>query len=294
MPKEVADLSGYSGKRSISKERLGMVQRTSIVTLLGLLLAACSALLDDRLISTSEGSVEVSSTPGPPPTIVFEAGLAAYKETWNKVYPAIASSHAVFAYDRAGVGKSTTSTKPRDGATIVADLRRLLTSQGISPPYVLVGHSAGGLYMQMFARLHPTEIAGLVLVDPTHPTQFEGDGTIERRGLAASALIAAARVIGPAQAEFNALPQTGRDVIASPALPRTIPVIILIAPDPSGSAIAAFDNAKRADFARLYPRAAVHVVKSGHDVQQDAPKVIIDAIDEVIARWRATISDSAT
>ena len=118
---------------------------------------------------------------GQAPAVVFESGLGSYKETWDKVFPVIATTNAVFAYDRPGIGQSTMTSRPRDGATIVEDLRALLKSRNVMPPYVLAGHSAGGLYMQLFARRYPSEVAGVVLVDSTHPTQFEGDGTLDNR-----------------------------------------------------------------------------------------------------------------
>ena len=250
---------------------------------LSLLLAGCASLPGSEVYRTDIGRFEASVAPGPTPTILFEAGMGAHQESWREVFAQMSSTNAVFAYNRPGIGRSESTTRSRDGLTIVEDLRALLKSQKMRPPYVLVGHSAGGLYMQLYARLYPSEVAGLVLVDPTHPTQLEGAGSMENRGLA-STLINVQGLFGPVKAEFNALHATGQAVLAAPPLPAGMPVIILIAPDRSGTAIAAFDNAKRADYARLYPHALLREVDSGHLVPTEHPDAVVQAIREVLLR----------
>ena len=249
---------------------------------LGLFVAGCASLPGDQLAETAEGKAEISEISNAAPIVVFESGLGSYKEVWNKVFPAIATTNAVFAYDRPGVGRSTPTARSRDGASIVEDLRSLLHSRNLRPPYVLVGHSAGGLYVQLFARRYPGEVAGLVLVDPTHPTHFEGDGSMQNR----STLSNVAMTVGltkSAKAEFDALNETGREVLAAPPARVDLPIVILTAPDKSGTAIAAFDNAKRADFVNLYPGATVREIEGGHNIPQTKPHAVIDAIREVLS-----------
>ncbi len=101
-------------------------------------------------------------------TVVFESGLGNDWTPWQKVAALVGAHARTFAYSRAGYGKSEASPDPRDAAQIVADLRGLLAARGVEPPYVLVGHSFGGAYMELFAKSHPEEVAGLVLVDPRH------------------------------------------------------------------------------------------------------------------------------
>ncbi len=67
------------------------------------------------------------------------------------------------------MGRSEATERPRDGQQIVADLHQLLQQQGHKPPYVLLGHSLGGLYMQLFARQYPKDVKGLLLVDALYP-----------------------------------------------------------------------------------------------------------------------------
>lgn len=246
--------------------------------------AGCASLPGSAVSDVGGQRFETAEILGAPPPVVFESGLAGYKETWRDVFVAISAKNTVFAYNRPGIGRSPGTTRPRDGTVIVEDLRALLHSRNLQPPYILVGHSAGGLYMQLYARTHPSEVAGLVLVDPTHPTQFEGDGALENRGGLSSAAIDAAGLIGPARAEFDALAETGRAVLAAPPLPADMPVTILIAPKPSGTPIAAFDNAKLADFRILYPNAVVREIDGGHNIQREHPQDVISAIEDVVAK----------
>jgi len=102
-------------------------------------------------------------------TVVLESGLGDTLDVWKDVQPQIASGCArTVSYNRAGYLGSDPSDDPRDSATIVLELRAELRRRHMPPPYVLVGYSLGGLYMQYFARNFPGEVAGLLLVDSTH------------------------------------------------------------------------------------------------------------------------------
>src|SRR5581483_6731748 len=103
------------------------------------------------------------------PTVILESGLGDTLDVWSAVQPLIAAGCArTLAYNRAGYLGSDPSDAPRDSVTIVGELRAELQRQHIKPPYILVGHSLGGLYMQYFARNYPKEVSGLLLVDSTH------------------------------------------------------------------------------------------------------------------------------
>ena len=107
------------------------------------------------------------------PTVVFDAGLGGSSLDWTLVQPEVALFTRACAYDRAGYAWSDPGPMPRDVKNIVTDLEQLLGSGSVAAPYVLVGHSLGGLVAQHFARQHPQRIAGLVLVDATHEDQFQ-------------------------------------------------------------------------------------------------------------------------
>jgi pimeloyl-ACP methyl ester carboxylesterase len=106
------------------------------------------------------------------PTVVLEAGMASMSANWAWVRDELAPHGRVVSYDRAGLGWSDKSHAPMDAATSAAVLHTALAVAAVAPPYVLAGHSYGGLVMRMFAARYPDEVAGVVLVDASHPDQW--------------------------------------------------------------------------------------------------------------------------
>lgn len=105
------------------------------------------------------------------PTVVLEAGLSSPALSWALVQPKVAAFTRVCSYDRAGYGWSDVGPKPRSAEQISQELHQLLLNAGVPGPYVLVGHSLGGLYVRVFAHRYPEDAAGLVLVDTGHEDQ---------------------------------------------------------------------------------------------------------------------------
>lgn len=108
------------------------------------------------------------------PTVILEQGLGGTSAAWVRVQPEISRTTRVCAYDRAGMGWSDLSPEPRDAEHITAELHGLLHKAGVAAPYILVGWSYGGLYVRKFADQYPDEVAGLVLLDASHPDQWSG------------------------------------------------------------------------------------------------------------------------
>ena len=106
------------------------------------------------------------------PTVILESGLANPSSIWGWVQPEVAHATRVCAYDRAGVGWSDPGPEPRDGQQIARELHTLLGKANVPEPYVLVGHSAGGLYVRVYAAQYPRDVVGMVLVDVEHPDQW--------------------------------------------------------------------------------------------------------------------------
>jgi pimeloyl-ACP methyl ester carboxylesterase len=106
--------------------------------------------------------------PGRGPVVVFEAGLGLPGALWRPVGDRLPADRALLYYDRAGLGRSGPGTAPRSGTRLLGELRELLGALRLAPPYVLVGHSAGGFVVRLFALAYPAEVAGIVLVDPSH------------------------------------------------------------------------------------------------------------------------------
>ncbi len=107
------------------------------------------------------------------PTVIFDSGLGGTSLDWSLIQPKIAEHTRACTYDRAGYGWSDRGPAPRDSRRIVNELEQLLAYSSIGGPYVLVGHSFGGLNVQLFAKRNPERVAGLVLVDSSHERQFE-------------------------------------------------------------------------------------------------------------------------
>jgi pimeloyl-ACP methyl ester carboxylesterase len=200
------------------------------------------------------------------PAVVFEAGIGGDTTAWAPVADAVARFARVVLYDRAGLGRSTlppdtpADAFTADGATRA--LRARLVAAGIRPPYILVGHSLGGLYMQRFAQRYPDDVAGLVLVDsslsdPASMAQRDNPnppGTMiyrEREGMLAS-----------------------REQVAGGGPLPPVPLIVIAA----GKRDAQWLERQRR-LAGRSPRSTFIVAEgAGHDVQFDRPGVVIEAI----------------
>jgi pimeloyl-ACP methyl ester carboxylesterase len=106
------------------------------------------------------------------PTVVLESAFPGTSADWGWVQPNVAAVSRVCTYDRAGMGWSDAVSEPRDARRIAADLHMLLERAHIPGPYLLVGHSFGGLLVRQYAAQYPAEVAGMVLVDAMHPDQY--------------------------------------------------------------------------------------------------------------------------
>lgn len=149
------------------------------------------------------------------PTVVFAAGMNGDTLHWSRVQPAVARMTRTVAFDKAGIGFSDPGPMPRTASAVVEDLRTALSAAKISPPYVLVGASAGGLQMRLFAYRYPQAVAGMVMVDSSSEHQHRrmdevrGDHTNEtqRRELvlayARLAKLAGAGALIPGAADYQ-------------------------------------------------------------------------------------------
>jgi pimeloyl-ACP methyl ester carboxylesterase len=106
------------------------------------------------------------------PTVVMEAAIGETGLLWSLVQPAVAKLTRACSYDRAGYGWSDPSPKPRTAGVMVEELHTLLDTAQVPGPYVLVGHSLGGLLVRLYAVRYPQQVAGLVLVDSAHEEQY--------------------------------------------------------------------------------------------------------------------------
>ncbi|MGB2832390.1 MAG: alpha/beta hydrolase [Methylotenera sp.] len=254
----------------------------SITALMMALLSGCASLPNSTTEKINNNHIEFAMTPHNTIPVVFENGLGGRMEWWKKVLPEISKDTTTFAYNRPGYGESDPVSTPRDGSHIVDELRSLLRNKGLNPPYILVGHSLGGLYMQLFARRYPDEVSALILVDSTHPKQLDGEGDIEKQSFLVRGLVGAF-VTSAAKEELNLLSQTGEQVLSLPTL-QNKPVFVLSASQPleEKSTLADDANEKRKDIARLYPNSKQIWVDSGHGIPLEKPESVVSVIREVL------------
>jgi pimeloyl-ACP methyl ester carboxylesterase len=268
---------------------------TNDVTMLGImkyLLLAAMAMLGGCASVNTTGHVPVNGKPIAyswegnkyPPTIVLQAGLGDGKATWGDVERRLKTGVSVFAYDRPGYGDSPATATPRDPCSIAREQHQVLADAGVKPPYLLVGHSLGGLYEYTYAKLYPNEVAGMVLLDPTHPQHFARMQT-EAPALAATLNTLTLLFTPTMKREFAAQTQC-LDTLPANSL-QNIPVRLLFSTKTDVLAqSAAFDTLRQAlasDWQRLTNAAAIqNVPESGHYIQKDRPDAVVQAIDSLL------------
>lgn len=148
-------------------------RRSALVIILSLVVSCMSvgSQPEDRTINLGSHSLHVVVVGTGSPAVVFDGGIGAHCDEYRELQDRIAATTTVVTYDRAGYGSSEIGPLPRDSRSEVEELRTLLAKLKVPPPYILVGHSLGGLNIQVFAGLHPEEVAGMVLLDPP-PSRF--------------------------------------------------------------------------------------------------------------------------
>jgi pimeloyl-ACP methyl ester carboxylesterase len=223
--------------------------------------------------------------------VVFESGSRSTIDKWGTVPEQVARDATVFVYNRPGYGNSEVASTPRDGRTIVEELRRVLRLKGLKPPYVLVGHSLGGLYMQLFARAYPDEVKGLVLVDALYPGIVKKAEDFPFMTRVAGRLAFSRSV----WREIEKADETGDMVMALNGIDDK-PIVRLVNEPTSSTAIAVDFGAFRTDpgtrdrVRALYPKAKTVVADSSHQMALTSPQIVTAAIHEVIAAaaWPTT------
>ena len=178
-----------------------------------------------RLIRLSDGRRINLRCAGPNrgPTVLLEGGFAAPSTGWYKVAPLLDRTHRVCAYDRAGYGFSDPGPMPRDGAAVVRDLDETLKIAKIAGPFVMVGHSAGGLYVRIFADERPGDVVGMVLVDPSVEHQDARFAAVFGKGAVGVSPLRTRAVLCLAAAKKGALPSHDSALVACGPKPGVSP-----------------------------------------------------------------------
>ncbi len=214
--------------------------------------------------------------------MVLEAGLGDGISAWSSVYTQLSADHRVFAYNRAGYGRSRSSASERDGLTLVAELRQTLQRLGLDPPYLLVGHSLGGTLMELYTRRYPDEVAALVLVDSRH-ADFTARCLRAAAGFCTPPAILTAMMPTAAKRELAAIDTTMSQLRHSGPFPP-IPLRVLSSDSAlmGGARFAQVWAQTQDELATLSAQSAQRrCTGCGHYVQRERPQMVIDAVAEV-------------
>ncbi len=214
------------------------------------------------------------------PVIVFESGLGDGMTSWESVYNRVASVTTALAYSRPGYPGSMNRPDPdgrRTASEVAQTLKALLHNTGTLGPYILVGHSVGGLYMLQFAAQNPHDVAGIVLVDG-RPPQFRA--ACKAAGLKPCAPPTTAAALAPSHiaAELRGLADSERQAPSAQALGR-IPVTVIAATHPppgapqGGQAI--WLQTQQAFAEAVTNGRYILADGSGHYIHQDNPELVI-------------------
>jgi pimeloyl-ACP methyl ester carboxylesterase len=258
------------------------------------------------------------------PAVILDSGLGDGYTSWRKVQPQISQFSRVCSYDRAGYGYSDSSFRARTSRVFAEELHALLHCAGVSPPYVLVGHSMGGLDVRIYAGLYPSDIAGMVLVDSSHPDQkkrfppalndMEGTWLREQEFLTLIMPFGIPRLMGfcakdvdvraadcnfhsqrEALAELKSFNESANQASTTGSL-GAIPLAVLSSdpnrpePDLPEDLVAPMNNTwqqMQEELAQLSTK-STHVIarNSGHYIQLDRPDIVVNAVDQMVSQIR--------
>lgn len=295
-----------------------MLKRYCFAAILALCLTTALTAQDDQTIVVDGRSMRVRTLGvfdvRRRPVVVFESGAGTGINTWSAVLQDVSAFATVVAYDRAGIGGSDDDGQPPTPQRVARTLRALLASTGVKPPYVLVGHSWGGLLIRMFAALYPADVAGLVYVDSTDPRSPEQNAAylrtsgytdegilefMERQRQQMSAFVRSRT--GPYRAEMEVIQAAERSGFAEfRALPPppSVPAAILVSnrldppmwqgrPCEPAACHEHWMRARVQALKSLAPVGGGTVVtladRSGHEIQRDQPALVVSAILRVVS-----------
>jgi pimeloyl-ACP methyl ester carboxylesterase len=239
-----------------------------------------SVALIDRTVVVADASIRVrcgGDRAQRRPLVVLESGAGNGAETWSKVQPAIAEFARACAYDRPGLVRNAPARPetPTPDA-MVRTLDGVLSAAGEAPPYVLVGHSLGGMIVRLYAERFPARVTGMVLIDSSHEDQLRRFAELNPGQ--ASSPPPATRV------EAFDLPALSAALAAKPWR-AVMPLAVLTRSGDTNDASYRLWLELQDDLATRAPNAS-HVVAegSGHYIQNDRPDLVIDAIRTILAR----------
>ena len=234
------------------------------------------------------------------PTVVFEGGLTV---DWYDLQNQVAPFTRTCSWDHPNGPRSRSdpAPTPRTARDFVADLHTLLRVARVPGPYVLAGHSNGGLYSQLYASTHPRQVAGLVLIDAVHPAYHQRRLAMLKpllppevwEALRQDAMAVPHRLTDPERVDiWTSERQTRQALRHSPLLPMPLVVIAHGRPENPGAPFVEEDERLwrqlQRELAHLVPGGRLVIAtNSGHDIQHEQPDLVLDAISDVVHAVRA-------
>ncbi|HZA82157.1 MAG TPA: alpha/beta fold hydrolase [Actinomycetes bacterium] len=230
------------------------------------------------------------------PTVVFESHVS---HDWFALQNQLAGFTRVCSWDHPSGpwSRSDPATGPRTARDIVADLHALLRVARVPGPYVLAGHSNRGLFSLLYASTYPRQVAGLVLIDAVHPAYHKRQLAVLKplvppeiwEALRQEAIAVPHRLIDPEQLDiWTSERQTRNALRRSPLRPMPLVVLARGRPDPEVNPLEQLWRQLQQELAQLVPGGRLVIAtESGHDIDQDQPELVLDAIRDVVQAVRA-------
>ncbi len=254
-------------------------------------LAGCAVLPAGQSISTPSATHSYVLSGTGNPTVIFETGLGDGKESWLPIYQQVGKFTQVFAYDRAGYGHSRSANSKRDGATIIRELRSSLKALQIQPPFVLVGHSIGGTYMELYARKYPDEVAGVVLVDARHADFTQQCTLAGARSCKPNALLSAL-LPSTSKQELKDGNRTMNQVRSGGEFPD-VPLAVLVGmrKPVEGKRFREVWLKTQKSLAAMSEQSSLNICNNcGHYIHRDKPELVVSAVKNIVTQARNGLS----
>jgi pimeloyl-ACP methyl ester carboxylesterase len=227
------------------------------------------------------------------PTVVFDSGHGVQPFGWYGSMTVVSEQVRACVYSRLGIGRSDPPPRPHTPIDMAMELGELLAASGEAPPFVLVGHSLGGINIRLYAREHREDVAGFVFVDPSHEDQFRDleavlPGALQQMGGATQHESVEGMTFEAFEAGLEAVREGNRSlgdvpvVVLNAALEETV-AFVLSAPDEASKRLVRAKHERYARLAALSPNSVqVMARKSGHMIPFDQPDLVARAVLEVV------------